>query len=378
MDKKTFVKMSASHKVSHTYYRIPKLICTDVRFSGLSDKAKLIYSILLSLVWLSAKNGWADGDGRVYVICSRNKMKELLGKLSVGINQIGKYYSELAAYGLMDEVSCGFGQSARIYVKNFEASAPEAENEPGSLSYIYKGQEDNFSYFEFPTYFLSQAPFCQMQVGELLLYVILLDRLDLSRRNNHVDENGDLFVNLTQEEAAAFLGCTVRNVQRYFKRLEENGLANVVQMFSGIDSRIYIFVMAEFATRQNSDCGHDKTVIADTTKQLSRTRQNSGHNPEYNKPKNIQPEGSSSSASDDDDESNLSQAERKECYARLAPQLGFTTTRLTLAEKRMIDRWLVYYTIGGLEKMAEKTAGATNKLKYMDAVVKKDLAFAYG
>ena len=50
------------------FYRIPKVLFTDDRFSVLSAEAKTLYGILLDRVTLSAKNGWIDQQGRVYII----------------------------------------------------------------------------------------------------------------------------------------------------------------------------------------------------------------------------------------------------------------------------------------------------------------------
>lgn len=51
----------------YAFYRTPKVFYTDERFRGLSSDAKTVYGILLDRVSLSAKNGWADEEGRVYV-----------------------------------------------------------------------------------------------------------------------------------------------------------------------------------------------------------------------------------------------------------------------------------------------------------------------
>ena len=43
-----------------SFYRIPKLLFTDSRFSGISTDAKLLYGILLDRMSLSMKNGWTS------------------------------------------------------------------------------------------------------------------------------------------------------------------------------------------------------------------------------------------------------------------------------------------------------------------------------
>ena len=51
-----------------SFYRIPKALFQEPRFQSLSTDAKTLYGILLDRMSLSVKNGWLDGQGRVYII----------------------------------------------------------------------------------------------------------------------------------------------------------------------------------------------------------------------------------------------------------------------------------------------------------------------
>ena len=51
-----------------SYFRIPKALFQDHRFRHLSTDARTLYGILLDRMSLSAKNGWLDEQGRVYII----------------------------------------------------------------------------------------------------------------------------------------------------------------------------------------------------------------------------------------------------------------------------------------------------------------------
>ena len=50
-----------------TFYRVPKVLFTNERFWNISADAKMLYGILLDRMSLSAKNGWIDKNGRVYI-----------------------------------------------------------------------------------------------------------------------------------------------------------------------------------------------------------------------------------------------------------------------------------------------------------------------
>ena len=51
-----------------SFYRIPKLLFQDSCFQPLSTDAKTLYGILLDRMSLSARNGWLDKAGRVFII----------------------------------------------------------------------------------------------------------------------------------------------------------------------------------------------------------------------------------------------------------------------------------------------------------------------
>ena len=51
-----------------SFYRIPKVLFTDERFSSISAEAKVLYGILLDRMSLSQRNGWLDDADRVYII----------------------------------------------------------------------------------------------------------------------------------------------------------------------------------------------------------------------------------------------------------------------------------------------------------------------
>ena len=61
-----------------SYFRIPRLLITSPRFKGLSTDAKLLYGMLLDRMSLSAKNGWLDEQGRVYIIYTVREVQESL------------------------------------------------------------------------------------------------------------------------------------------------------------------------------------------------------------------------------------------------------------------------------------------------------------
>ena len=100
-----------------SFYRIPKALFTDEAFSSISTDAKLLYGILLDRMNLSAKNGWLDKEGRVYIIFTLDEVQESLG---CGHGKAAKLLDELdGSTGLIERKRQGLGKPNIIFVKNF-------------------------------------------------------------------------------------------------------------------------------------------------------------------------------------------------------------------------------------------------------------------
>lgn len=100
-----------------TFYRVPKILFVEDKFCNVSAEAKLLYGILLDRMNLSAKNGWIDKKGRVFVICTIENIMENLG---CGNKKAGQLLSELEnKVELIERVRQGLGKPNLIYVKNF-------------------------------------------------------------------------------------------------------------------------------------------------------------------------------------------------------------------------------------------------------------------
>ena len=99
-----------------SYFRVPKILFRDIRFKDLSTDAKTLYGILLDRMGLSAKNGWLDGQGRVYIIFP---IQEVMDALGCADNKATKLFRELENAGLVERKrrgrqACG-GRAQPIY-----------------------------------------------------------------------------------------------------------------------------------------------------------------------------------------------------------------------------------------------------------------------
>ena len=106
------------------YFRIPKALFQDSRFRQLSTDARTLYGILLDRMSLSAKNGWLDEQGRVYIIYTVREVQE---SLCCAEHKAVKLFRELEQADLIERKRRGLGRPSLIYVKNFSSGLPKAQ-----------------------------------------------------------------------------------------------------------------------------------------------------------------------------------------------------------------------------------------------------------
>ena len=110
-----------------SFYRLPKALFVDPRFRSISAESKILYGLLLDRMGLSAKNGWMDDSGRVYIIFTT---EEIMEALYCADNKATKLMKELESCGLIERKRRGLGKPSLIYVKNFisESSEPRIQS----------------------------------------------------------------------------------------------------------------------------------------------------------------------------------------------------------------------------------------------------------
>ena len=109
-----------------SFIRIPTVLFSQEQFKNISPEAKVLYGILLKRMDLSAKNGWFDDQGRVYIICT---LEEIMETLNCGNQKAVKLMDELEGkIGLIERKRQGLGKPNLIYVKNFICPVDKVEN----------------------------------------------------------------------------------------------------------------------------------------------------------------------------------------------------------------------------------------------------------
>lgn len=130
-----------------SFYRIPKILFSQDKFWNVSTDAKLLYGILLDRMNLSARNGWLDEAGRVYIIFTIEEIKESLGCAE---KKAVKLLDELEKKAeLIERKRQGLGKPNLIYVKNFISEFVERQ--------FLNCQNDNSATFQNTIQDLSKA-----------------------------------------------------------------------------------------------------------------------------------------------------------------------------------------------------------------------------
>lgn len=98
------------------FYRMPKVLFTDASYRTVPVEAKILYAMLLDRLALSARNGWSDSAGCVFIYFTLEETRELMG---CSHSKAVRLFAVLEKIGLIARKKQGQGRPARIYVKNF-------------------------------------------------------------------------------------------------------------------------------------------------------------------------------------------------------------------------------------------------------------------
>lgn len=107
-----------------SFIRIPKVLFENDSYRALSASAKMLYGLLLDRMGLSALNGWADGNGEVFIYYTLSEAAEIL---RCGTDKVLKNLRELEGAGLIRRVRQGLCKPDRIYVLPFAADCDYSE-----------------------------------------------------------------------------------------------------------------------------------------------------------------------------------------------------------------------------------------------------------
>ncbi|MCP1101972.1 hypothetical protein M2454_000765 [Aequitasia blattaphilus] len=107
-----------------SFFRLPKMLIQDKRFSNLKSDSKLLYGIMLDRMSLSQKNGWLDDENRVYIIFT---VKNITEEFNCSERKAIMLLQELEQIHLIEKRRQGQGLPNIIYVNNIFVAAEHIE-----------------------------------------------------------------------------------------------------------------------------------------------------------------------------------------------------------------------------------------------------------
>lgn len=118
----------------------------------------------------------------------------------------------------------------------------------GHFEYIGRTGVEQFRYYRIPKYLIENEQFREISTDAKLLYGLLLDRLELSIRNNWFDECGHAYTIFTIKDVEDRLNCGHSKAVRLMKELDTKtgvGLIRRVRNGLGMPDWIYVFNFLE-------------------------------------------------------------------------------------------------------------------------------------
>ncbi len=130
---------------------------------------------------------------------------------------------------------------------------------------------NNFSYAIFPLNLISDEKYLTLSSDEKILYVLLLNRTNYSRKNlkKFYDDKNGLFIYFPNSQIEKQLNCCTKTVRKMLKNLENAELIKREYQKNGLPIKIYVTDL-----RENTKKPISNTVSFDIAKAEQQSREN--------------------------------------------------------------------------------------------------------
>ena len=149
------------------------------------------------------------------------------------------------------------------------------------FDYFYGQQSEQFTFYRVPKVLFTEDCFWNVSTDAKLLYGILLDRMNLSARNDWLDKDGRVYIIFTIDEIKSSLGCAEKKAVKLLDELEKKcGLIERKRQGLGKPNLIYVknFISGS-VERQFLNCQKDNSgVVENTIQELSKAQGNNTDN----------------------------------------------------------------------------------------------------
>ena len=125
------------------------------------------------------------------------------------------------------------------------------------FNYYYGKEAESFSFFRIPKLLFTDHMFTKLSSDAKVLYGILLDRMNLSMKNNWIDEENKVYIIFTIEEIAEIMCCATQKATKILQELDDKkgiGLVEKKRLGLGKPNILYVknFIIQETNEQENS------------------------------------------------------------------------------------------------------------------------------
>ena len=125
------------------------------------------------------------------------------------------------------------------------------------FNYYYGKEAESFSFFRIPKLLFTDHIFTKLSSDAKVLYGILLDRMNLSMKNNWIDEENKVYIIFTIEEIAEIMCCATQKATKILQELDDKkgiGLIEKKRLGLGKPNILYVknFIIQETNEQENS------------------------------------------------------------------------------------------------------------------------------
>ena len=104
----------------------------------------------------------------------------------------------------------------------------------------YLGTDNRYSFLMVPWDLITEPKFRDLSMESRVLYSLMLDRVQLSTKNNWHDDYGRVFIYYTIAEITNTMGCCKQKAVKLLNELKEFGLIDCERIGLTKPNRIYV------------------------------------------------------------------------------------------------------------------------------------------
>ena len=108
------------------------------------------------------------------------------------------------------------------------------------FDYYYGAESEQFSFIRIPKLLLFDPKFADLTIGSIMLYGVLLDRMNLSREHRWIDEDHRVYIRFKIQEIQDTLNISEKTATTYLSGLEKIGLVEKVKVGLGQGNILYV------------------------------------------------------------------------------------------------------------------------------------------